>query len=312
MASGHVDIQTRFVQSLRISQRNLLRPTKIYSTPDLAALSLMETDNCRHKKRPTESDHYARRSKAPDHTANYNPDCSNNVPRERANRPRALVSYLVNPSIGAGLLLHPDSRPISQEQLASEVKSIYAGLTMVENKCIHVDRALNDDPNSSNSINHWQALIDIHRNSFHELHDLQQLYYYSKCLTSIKGFLRIRELFQPPVDTTLHTSHDDQSGIPEDYRIRDTISDDSHLDRVAASRNKTFTSRYDFVQRIANRWSQLLKLGSVNLAGSYTYVSMLQAYASCNLTGRELPSSPCDSHMPFKAAQSLCFGRHSI
>jgi hypothetical protein len=35
----------------------------------------------------------------------------------------------------------PDSRPISQEQLAAEVKSIYAGLTMVETKCIHVDRA---------------------------------------------------------------------------------------------------------------------------------------------------------------------------
>jgi hypothetical protein len=40
-----------------------------------------------------------------------------------------------------GLLLQPESRPISQEQLASEVKSIYAGLTMVETKCIHVYRA---------------------------------------------------------------------------------------------------------------------------------------------------------------------------
>ncbi|KKY18250.1 putative telomerase-binding protein est1a [Diplodia seriata] len=39
------------------------------------------------------------------------------------------------------LVLQPDSRPISQEQLAAEVKSIYAGLTMVESKCIHVDKA---------------------------------------------------------------------------------------------------------------------------------------------------------------------------
>jgi hypothetical protein len=52
-----------------------------------------------------------------------------------------------------GLLLQPDSRPISQEQLAAEVKSIYAGLTMVETKRIHVNRAprsvLASDPSES-------------------------------------------------------------------------------------------------------------------------------------------------------------------
>lgn len=76
-----------------------------------------------------------------------------------------------------GLLLQPDSRPISQEQLASEVKSIYAGLTMVETKCIHVDRAqaaaLQDssDPNSRLASDHWQALIALHRTLLHEHHD---------------------------------------------------------------------------------------------------------------------------------------------
>ncbi|KAF1961918.1 hypothetical protein CC80DRAFT_199924 [Byssothecium circinans] len=76
-----------------------------------------------------------------------------------------------------GLLLQPDSRPISQEQLASEVKSIYAGLTMVETKCIHVDRAqaaaLQDDsdPNSKLASDHWQALIALHRTLLHEHHD---------------------------------------------------------------------------------------------------------------------------------------------
>ena len=76
-----------------------------------------------------------------------------------------------------GLLLQPDSRPISQEQLASEVKSIYAGLTMVETKCIHVDRAqaaaLQDgsDPTSRLASDHWQALIALHRTLLHEHHD---------------------------------------------------------------------------------------------------------------------------------------------
>jgi hypothetical protein len=75
------------------------------------------------------------------------------------------------------LLLQPDSRPISQEQLASEVKSIYAGLTMVETKCIYVDRAqaaaAQDDsnPNHKLSSDHWQALIALHRTSLHEHHD---------------------------------------------------------------------------------------------------------------------------------------------
>jgi hypothetical protein len=76
------------------------------------------------------------------------------------------------------LLLQPDSRPISQEQLASEVKSIYAGLTMVETKCIHVDRAqasaapeTEGDPNSKLANDHWQALIALHRTLLHEHHD---------------------------------------------------------------------------------------------------------------------------------------------
>ncbi|KAF1357737.1 hypothetical protein EJ07DRAFT_127523 [Lizonia empirigonia] len=73
-----------------------------------------------------------------------------------------------------GLLLQPDSRPISQEQLASEVKSIYAGLTMVETKCIHVDRAqasATQDPNQKLAPDHWQALIALHRTLLHEHHD---------------------------------------------------------------------------------------------------------------------------------------------
>lgn len=74
-----------------------------------------------------------------------------------------------------GLLLQPDSRPISQEQLASEVKSIYAGLTMVETKCIHVDRAqaaaVQDSSDTKLAPDHWQTLIALHRTLLHEHHD---------------------------------------------------------------------------------------------------------------------------------------------
>lgn len=72
------------------------------------------------------------------------------------------------------MLLQPDSRPISQEQLAAEVKSIYSGLTMVESKCIHVDKAQalamrEGDARISND--HWQALIALHKTLLHEHHD---------------------------------------------------------------------------------------------------------------------------------------------
>lgn len=39
----------------------------------------------------------------------------------------------------AGIDLQPEFSPISQEQLATEVKGIYAGLVMVEAKCINID-----------------------------------------------------------------------------------------------------------------------------------------------------------------------------
>jgi hypothetical protein len=40
-----------------------------------------------------------------------------------------------------GLIMQPDSRGISQEQLGKEVRAIYAGLTMVEAKAISLDKA---------------------------------------------------------------------------------------------------------------------------------------------------------------------------
>ncbi|KAF2400596.1 hypothetical protein EJ06DRAFT_467162, partial [Trichodelitschia bisporula] len=67
----------------------------------------------------------------------------------------------------------PESRTISPEQLATEVKSIYQGLTMVESKCRHVDKAqvaaLNDGAPLEDI--HFQALLALHRTLLHEHHD---------------------------------------------------------------------------------------------------------------------------------------------
>lgn len=71
------------------------------------------------------------------------------------------------------LIKQPETRPISSEQLVVEVKGIYAGLVMVESKCIEVDNAQNAQNDSATKLNNeqWQALIALHRTLLHEHHD---------------------------------------------------------------------------------------------------------------------------------------------
>ncbi|KAH7316711.1 hypothetical protein B0I35DRAFT_451624 [Stachybotrys elegans] len=72
----------------------------------------------------------------------------------------------------SAMVREPQTRPITHQQLVPEVKGIYAGLVMVESKCIEVDNA-----QSANKADHqlsfeqWQALIALHRTLLHEHHD---------------------------------------------------------------------------------------------------------------------------------------------
>lgn len=71
------------------------------------------------------------------------------------------------------MIPQPETRPISQDQLVAEVKGIYAGLVMVETKCIEVDNAQSSNAESNPKLNNdqWQALIALHRTLLHEHHD---------------------------------------------------------------------------------------------------------------------------------------------
>ncbi|KAM0707304.1 hypothetical protein Q7P35_005542 [Cladosporium inversicolor] len=71
----------------------------------------------------------------------------------------------------SGIELQPDFSPISQEQLAAEVKGIYAGLVMVEAKCMYIDAQKASQPNDELSTEQWQALIALHRTLLYEHHD---------------------------------------------------------------------------------------------------------------------------------------------
>jgi len=81
------------------------------------------------------------------------------------------------PKHDATLVLQPETKPISQEKLVAEVKGIYAGLVMVEAKCVEVDSkqaAAGQDPESRQpklGNEQWQALIAWHRTLLHEHHD---------------------------------------------------------------------------------------------------------------------------------------------
>jgi len=68
-------------------------------------------------------------------------------------------------------------RPISQEQLLAEVEGIFAGLKMVEAKCMEVDKKLalhiQNGARTKSKLNNkqWQALIALHRTLLYEHHD---------------------------------------------------------------------------------------------------------------------------------------------
>ncbi|KAL9598025.1 MAG: hypothetical protein Q9219_004781 [cf. Caloplaca sp. 3 TL-2023] len=76
------------------------------------------------------------------------------------------------------IIRQPETRPISHDQLVVEVKGIYAGLILVEQKCKEVDEkqsaaALERDPSRRAPLSNeqWQALIALHKTLLHEHHD---------------------------------------------------------------------------------------------------------------------------------------------
>jgi hypothetical protein len=74
------------------------------------------------------------------------------------------------PSRDSTILLQPETRPITQEQLVNEVKGICAGLVMVKKKCVEIDQQQSSTTNKLSN-EQWQALIALHRTLLHEHHD---------------------------------------------------------------------------------------------------------------------------------------------
>lgn len=87
----------------------------------------------------------------------------------------------------AGMILQPDSSPISEEQLAAEIKGIYEGVVTVEIKCIDIDAALASDTKSQLGVEQWQALIALHRTLLYQHHDFLMATQHPSASDSLKA-----------------------------------------------------------------------------------------------------------------------------
>ncbi|KAH7196230.1 hypothetical protein BKA60DRAFT_660589 [Fusarium oxysporum] len=54
------------------------------------------------------------------------------------------------------MVRHPGTKPISQDELVAEVKGIYAGLTMIETKCIEIDKAQSSNIYINKCLSPWE------------------------------------------------------------------------------------------------------------------------------------------------------------
>lgn len=102
-------------------------------------------------------------------------------------RPDEAILEKSSPVRYPGLILQPESSPIPKDQLAAEVKGIYAGLVMVEAKCINIDTAQANDPNSKLGPEQWQALIALHRTLLYEHHDFLMATQHPSASAALRG-----------------------------------------------------------------------------------------------------------------------------
>jgi hypothetical protein len=97
-------------------------------------------------------------------------DTAANVGADHPRKSAPLLAKQPAPPPETKMILQPEARPISEEQLINEVRGIYAGLVIVEKKCVEIDQQQSQTSNKL-SDEQWQALIALHRTLLHEHHD---------------------------------------------------------------------------------------------------------------------------------------------
>lgn len=131
----------------------------------------------------------------------YSPGC----PPHKSGSPMILTS-----KDDIRLLPQPDIRNISSEELQAEVKGIYAGLVLVEAKCIEIDarNAVLVEGNQNESLvirdDQWQAMLTLHRTLLQEHHDF---FLASQHPAASSGLRRLAAKYAMPARMWRHGIH---------------------------------------------------------------------------------------------------------
>lgn len=154
--------------------------------------------------------------------------------------------------------MQPSSKSISQEQLEAEVKSIYAGLKLVERKCVSVNRARTPSPQISKKSlapDGWQAWTALHRSLLHVYREFFLTLQYRglehtwvKCLCDLGRYRMIIEDRNP-------RTQDDWASIARSWKPR--LADQDCLS-AQLFRDLFIVARLHALQRLSSKAVKLI------------------------------------------------------
>lgn len=101
------------------------------------------------------------------------------------------------------LLLQPETQSITQDQLINEIKGNYAGLVMVEKKCVEITTARSKSSQRLSN-DQWQALTALHYTLMKEHHDF---FLISQHPTALPSLQRLATKYKMPARMWRHGIH---------------------------------------------------------------------------------------------------------
>ncbi|KAJ6192132.1 hypothetical protein J3E72DRAFT_409151 [Bipolaris maydis] len=152
-----------------------------------------------------------------------------------------------------GFLLQLKLPQISQENLLEEFKSTYSRLAMVENKCIHVDRAKTaaiQDPDTKLSPDQWQELIALHRTL---LNEHCEFFRYCRHPSASPALRHLAAKYSMPARMWIHGIH----SLLELFRPRLSDNMDSIRDFICLAYQK-MAFLYESVPAFEDIWMECL------------------------------------------------------
>lgn len=171
------------------------------------------------------------------------------------------VAPPIEDTINHTLFRQPETNAITQAQLIAEVKGIYGGLVLIENKCIELDSVQSSSISAEQDLSpeQWQKLIGLHRSLLYEHHDF---FLASQHPSANLGLRRLASKYQMPARMWRHGIH----SFLEFLRQRLPSSLEYMLTFIYLSYS-VMTLLYETVPEFVNTWIECLgDLGRYRMA----------------------------------------------